>query len=730
VPRRTAVHRAAVVVAILPALTLGARAVPTPELPDSESEIAARFEAAVTASREQGLPAARAILEPLTEARDARVADRARTVLGLLAHRHDDPALASRLLSSGDGGELDDWRLYVLADSRAALHQNAGARQALGQLLTTHPDSPLRPRVIVRLLDLAGDAGDLAAARLWLAQGRAERLPKAQTVELERTAWRIGLERGVDDLLVEAGRRLLVVAPTEASKLRVVDLLAMRLGSGDWRLWLTPEQLLARARALIDEEIPAGALTTLAAIPSERHGVDWRLLEAEALTASARGAEAITTLASVTSADPAELARAAWQRAEAAREALRTRRGRQLSSEERLRFRRLAREQWLAVVRHGAVPALTRSALRALFADYLAEHQVDEAITTLRQLQALDPTDRTGSRPLWERGWQAYEDHDLAGAEALWRDLIDLYPTTNSARSARYWSARALERLGRDEAARRRYLEVLAADTTDFYARQAGLRLAGSDSVAAPSVEREPWPTDPRLDRAAELSALGLDELARSELALVGNHVDPRAAHALSAIVLSNSGDRRASLGDLLRAFPALATAHQARVPERALRMFYPTDYQETIRAAARAEGLPVALVFGIVHQESAFDARATSYVGARGLMQLMPATGRELARNLRLPYSTSRLLDPGYSVRLGTHYFSRLMTMFDGRVELALASYNGGPGRISRLWRAAGPHVELDRFLEGLSVDESREFVKRILILTESYRSLYPDLG
>lgn len=130
------------------------------------------------------------------------------------------------------------------------------------------------------------------------------------------------------------------------------------------------------------------------------------------------------------------------------------------------------------------------------------------------------------------------------------------------------------------------------------------------------------------------------------------------------------------------------------------------------------------------MHQESGFDPAAKSRSGARGLMQLMPATGREVAQRLGLPFSTARLSDPEYSIRLGTTYFRQTLARFDGQVELALAGYNGGPGRISRLWRASGPRPELDLFLEGLDLEESRNYVKRILVLAESYRSLYPELG
>jgi soluble lytic murein transglycosylase len=110
--------------------------------------------------------------------------------------------------------------------------------------------------------------------------------------------------------------------------------------------------------------------------------------------------------------------------------------------------------------------------------------------------------------------------------------------------------------------------------------------------------------------------------------------------------------------------------------------------------------------------------------------MQLMPGTGRGLARQLGLPYSLEKLFDPEYSVRLGTRYLRQVLQMFDGREELALASYNGGPGRIRGLWRQAGPQPELDAFLEGLSIEESKNYVKRTLVLADGYRSLYPRLA
>ena len=92
--------------------------------------------------------------------------------------------------------------------------------------------------------------------------------------------------------------------------------------------------------------------------------------------------------------------------------------------------------------------------------------------------------------------------------------------------------------------------------------------------------------------------------------------------------------------------------------------------------------------------------------------------------------YTPDGLYDPATSVRLGSAYFRELLDRFDGNVELALASYNGGPNRIQRLWTEKGPDAQLADFVETLDLDESRNYVKRILVLADSYRQLYPSLG
>ncbi len=674
---------------------------------------------------------ARARLEELAATGEAR-APLARTVLGLLAHAHDDPERAVGQLAKVAGDTpLDDWRLYVLGDSDAALGRREAARAALLDLLDRHPDSPLRPAAIVRLAELAWQDHDAAATLRRIAQGRSERLGHDRALALERLAWQVALAGGDPVALRDAARRLLVLDPLEASRMRVVDAVAARGGNADWRLWLDAGELVARAEALLEDDLPAGALATLAAVDPSSRDLEWQLLEARALVASARGAEAWSLLAGATAENGARRAALDWAAARAAHRAAEDRGRRRPGDPDRAGWLRWERERLLAVARGvDADPHLRRRALARLAASYLDEDRESEAITALRQLAALDPADTSGARPLWERGWQQYRDGDVRRAVATWSQLVALYPQSSQARSGAYWTARAMERLGDAAAARQQYLGVVASHVFDFYARQAALRLAGAQATTPSAPEPEPWPEDRILDRARLLADLGLEALARTELDALAPRAEPRAAAALSGLVFARAGATRDSLHEIKRAFPQLGTTLQGTAPAAALALYYPLDYRDSIARAAGEQGLSAALVFGMVHQESGFDPAARSRSGARGLMQLMPSTGREVARGLGLPFSNSRLSDPTYSLRLGTSYFRRVLEMFDGNTELALAAYNGGPGRISRLWRAEGPDPQLDRFLEELSLEESRNYVKRIVVLAESYRSLYPDLG
>ena len=713
-----------------PAAPLGS-SVPPPA-PPAPVPLAQSFAAEAEALRRGDCTTALRLVRARAAAGTA-LGETARLLHGFYAHACADVETAESTLfaAAHAGGSLEDWRLYLLADSAAARGHAPAAAAALNRLLTDHPASPLRPRAFARAAELAAGGGDATRALELVARGRAERPLGAEASRLEALAWEIAAKRGDVAAQREAARRLLVHAPFEAARLQVIELFRPALGTLDWSAVLQPRDLEARAARLIELGVHDGALAALDAIAAGERGTRWRLLRARALTMAGRGEEALRLLAGLEPETAVLRAQLEWARAAAVLDLATARTGRaNLPAERRQALRESYRRHLWQVARLDADRGLAREALRQLFAE-LADERFDEAMSALTLLRQLDPLDTTGAGFLWERGWREFRRGDPAGAVGHWSRLGELYPDSRWARAGAYWTARALERLGERQRAKQLYTEIAGADTTDFYRKHALARLGVVAVITnqRPVPARGAWPHDPLLERARLLTDLGLDDLALAELDGWGERADAPAALALRALVTARRGDRRDSIRLLREAFPGIGGPHQATLPEEALRLFYPLAYERTIRASATRQGLEPAIVFGMIHQESGFDAAAVSRSGARGLMQVMPATGRELARKLGLPYSTGRLTDPDLSVRLGTHYFRQVLQMFDGDVELALAGYNGGPYRIRRLWRDAGER-DVDAFLEDLTIEESKSYVKRILVVADSYRQLYPAAG
>jgi soluble lytic murein transglycosylase len=177
------------------------------------------------------------------------------------------------------------------------------------------------------------------------------------------------------------------------------------------------------------------------------------------------------------------------------------------------------------------------------------------------------------------------------------------------------------------------------------------------------------------------------------------------------------------------RAYPQFLTAAGDSLPTEILQIIFPLTYWDLIRKHATARNLDPYLVAALIAQESTFDPKARSAANAWGLMQVVPATGRRLARSLGIRrFSTTMLTDPETNIRLGTLYFSRLVEQFGG-AHYALASYNAGENRVVR-WKAERPGVEQDEFIDDIPFPETQNYVKRILGTAEDYRSLYGKGG
>lgn len=127
------------------------------------------------------------------------------------------------------------------------------------------------------------------------------------------------------------------------------------------------------------------------------------------------------------------------------------------------------------------------------------------------------------------------------------------------------------------------------------------------------------------------------------------------------------------------------------------------------------------ALVHAVIRQESAFNTAARSHAGARGLMQLMPATAAEVARKRGLAHRTDWLTArPAHNIRLGTDYLSQMIARYDGVYPLAAAAYNAGPGRVDRWLKEIGDPrtggIDIADWIEQIPIYETRNYVQRVM--------------
>jgi soluble lytic murein transglycosylase len=148
----------------------------------------------------------------------------------------------------------------------------------------------------------------------------------------------------------------------------------------------------------------------------------------------------------------------------------------------------------------------------------------------------------------------------------------------------------------------------------------------------------------------------------------------------------------------------------------------FPVVYAQEINTYSVKHNLDSSIVFGLIRQESVFDELAGSNVGARGLMQIMPGTGKQIARQMQEPWrSDACLYEPDTNVKYGTFYYKQLLDKFNGQVALAAAGYNAGPGRVKK-WAPDKP-MAMDIWIETIPFNETRQYVSMVLSNTLFYQ-------
>ena len=370
--------------------------------------------------------------------------------------------------------------------------------------------------------------------------------------------------------------------------------------------------------------------------------------------------------------------------------------------------------------------------LNALITRAQAKNQDDYVRELVTQVVKLDPLADPALQHFWDKGWAAYERGDLDTARTLFRYIADTYTHPNVKRQSEYWYARTVGRQGKKEEAEAIYRKLASAPYTDLYASHSIARGAPRPEPAPNplkenandwgDIAEKEMPQELRL--AYELTALSMMRDAYHEIRRNMRRENVHYAEALMADVHHAAGNAILMYRSIRRAWPQLATVEQDSVPPYFIRMYYPQRYREEIEEHSKKHNLDPSLVRALILQESYYNPKARSSVGATGLMQLMPPTAKEHAGKLRIPFAVSRLENPEVNIQLGTFHLRMLLNMFRGNDYMAIASYNAGQGNVLK-WRRAAPGRPLDEFLEDIPFQETRNYVKRVTMLRSAYDRL-----
>jgi soluble lytic murein transglycosylase len=348
---------------------------------------------------------------------------------------------------------------------------------------------------------------------------------------------------------------------------------------------------------------------------------------------------------------------------------------------------------------------------------------------------------------IWWKAWWYYTSGDYLKADLTLRELITRYPRSFLVNQALYWQGRAAEKRGEQLLAENYYERLLKKGPYTYYGYRAAERkgVLGDAKVVKADYSAEPVMAstetgssdetrytvdndDERLRKILELMFLDMKKEAASELWALKAEM-PRRRSALIELskVLFELGDYYHSLVIVLRTYEHYLEGPVRGVPDELWFLAYPQGYWESIVTYAGRYKQDPYFIAAIIKEESQFRPEAISLAGARGLMQVMPATGGRIARMNGIPgYDQEKLFDADMAINIGTRYVNQLMKRFRNDPLLVAAAYNAGPDAVQGWVVKNGYQGERDLFVEMIPYSETRGYVKKVLRNYAEYKRLY----
>ncbi|HEX3818726.1 MAG TPA: transglycosylase SLT domain-containing protein [Candidatus Sulfotelmatobacter sp.] len=375
---------------------------------------------------------------------------------------------------------------------------------------------------------------------------------------------------------------------------------------------------------------------------------------------------------------------------------------------------------------------------------HLVHHEYDQALDAFRELQQRFPNGSRASYAHWKAAWLTFRLGRNDEARKEFEEQIAVYPDGNETSAALYWRARLAEE-DKDPALARAFYQKLSDRYRNYYYAELGrdrMKKLPASTVQPgeyPLLERvpplehaekisleEPPAEDLHLQKAKLLSNGGLVDFAVRELQAASSDDKGNWELAETAQIYTDTGHYDRAIEVMKRSVPSYFAVDIPTLPREYWEALFPRPYWSDLKKFSVANGLDPYLVASLIRQESEFNPLAVSHANAVGLMQLLPRTGRVVARQESLKrYTASQLYTPAVNLELGTRYFKGMVDQFGGSFEHALAAYNAGSDRVEE-WMGQGPYRDSPEFVESIPFTETREYVQAIMRNASVYRQLY----
>jgi soluble lytic murein transglycosylase len=670
----------------------------------------------------------------------SRAAALARFLRGYLYYTSQNYAAAIDALDGraiDEAAAIGDYAFFYRAESEAANDAKSQALRDYHSVDSKYPDSLKAKAAKLRAAEMALALGDPESARRDLA-----RLVEADDADAVYLTAQADELTGKTDEAIRRYRKIYYeLAATRASVQAEQRLAALGAAVKDNPGAFNEE--MARADALLESKQfndAAQAYTNMAArFPEAANNDAIQLRLGKSLLGARQPAQSVAPLARVSETNADLKAEALFNQAEALRRSNRA--GESGVIVDRL-LKQYQKSRWAQEALYNLARDLDKS-----------DHDA-EAMARYRQLVALYPKTPYAAEASYNLGWYAYRMKQYTDAARMLEQHLTnyRYPETKFIGEAGFWGAKAEERLGNQSRALALYDLVSERYAYGYHGYLAGMR-AAKLRAADPSLKAEAAKPGTDLERirrnityvekveetadgsenaalakASDFEVIGLGDLAIKELnaALEKAPTSPKINLRIAQYYTRRGENFQATIV-LRRGYPDIYSYKEGEVPREAWEIFFPLVAWNTIKQEARRYGIDPYMAAGLIRQESVFNPTAISRVGARGLMQVMPATGQMIARKQGGgSISAADLYNPAINVKLGMNYLAQMLGQF-GRIEYAAAAYNAGPGR-AKAWIAERGGLDIEEWIETIPFTETRGYVQGVLRYAANYRRLYKE--